>query len=106
MAYSRRGGGPGGGAGGGQGGAGGDGGDGLGGGIYTQSSDLGVASLTVTRSAIVVNQAGGGTGGIGGGDGQGIGGGVYISPGGTPSFYALTIIPHDHASTSHDNIYP
>jgi hypothetical protein len=87
------------------GGQGDSGGDGLGGGIYTESSALGVASLTVSSSAIVLNQADGGLGGTVGSDGQGVGGGVYISPLGTFTFDAFTIIAYNHASTSNDNIY-
>ena len=59
-----------------------------------------------SRCAIVLNQADGGPGGTGGSDGQGIGGGVYISPLGTFTFDAFTIIAHNHASTSNDNIFP
>jgi hypothetical protein len=91
---------------GGQGGTDGDGGNGLGGGILTESSPLGVASLTLTRSTIVKNQADGGPGGTGGSDGQGIGGVVYISTLGTFEFDVFTIIAHNHASTSNDNIFP
>jgi hypothetical protein len=90
---------------GGAGGNGGNGGNGLGGGIYTQSSPLGIASLTFARSAMVEKQASGGPGGSGGSDGQGIGGGVYISPFGTFTFDAFTVIAHNHASTSDDNIF-
>jgi hypothetical protein len=85
------------------GGQGGAGGDGLGGGIYTESSALGVASLTVSRSAIVLNQADGGPGGTGGSDGRGVV--VYISPLGTFGFDTFTIIAHNHASTSNDNVF-
>jgi hypothetical protein len=90
---------------GGQGGAGGNGGNGLGGGVYTQSSPLGIASLTLARSVIVANEANGGLGGTGGSDGQGIGGGVYIGALGTFEFDVFTIIAHNHASTSDDNIF-
>ena len=61
------------------------------------------ASATVSISQIENNLAQGGKGGNGGSDGDGIGGGVYYL--GTFSD-VLTVIKHNHASTSNDNIYP
>jgi hypothetical protein len=83
-----------------QAGRGGTGGDGLGGGLVVQTG----ASATVSDSRITHNQALGGEEGAGGSDGHGIGGGVYDL--GTVAFDALTVIKKNHASTSHDDIYP
>ena len=62
-------------------------------------------SLTVSASTITKNDANGGRGGKGGGsDGPGIGGGVYNL--GTFLSDLATVIARNHASTSHDNIFP
>jgi hypothetical protein len=60
----------------------------------------------VTGSTITHNQAEGGQGGSSGGTaGQGLGGGVYIA-GGALTLDAATIIAHNDASTSNDDIFP
>jgi hypothetical protein len=88
------------------GGNGGVGGNGLGGGIYNDGSTaFGVSSLTVTGSAITDNQAQGGQGDAPGDAGQGIGGGVYLAAGGIACEDALTVIAHNHASTSNDDVF-
>jgi hypothetical protein len=88
---------------GGKGGAGANGGDGLGGGIFLTAT----TTVTATNSKIEYNQALGGEEGNGGGgsDGQGIGGGVYNDLG-TFDEDLLTVLAHNLASTSHNNIYP
>ena len=76
-----------------------DGGDGLGGGVYNDSG----STTTVTGSSITQNWANDDKGKHGGSDGKGVGGGVY-------NLGTLTVNPakviKNHASTSHDNIYP
>jgi hypothetical protein len=80
------------------GGNGGSGGDGLGGGLYLASG----ATVHVSTSAITDNVADGGAGQGGGSNGQGIGGGVYN----LGSFSDLaTLLAHNHASTSNDDLY-
>jgi fibronectin-binding autotransporter adhesin len=84
---------------GGTGGAGANGGDGLGGGLYVAAT----GSATVTDSVITGNDADGGAKGKGSHVGQGYGGGVaYVG-----SFIkdALTVIDHNDATTSGDNLY-
>jgi hypothetical protein len=56
------------------------------------------SALTLTADAITHNRAEGGAGG------DGIGGGIYNL--GTLAVDGLTIIRHNHASTSNDNIFP
>jgi hypothetical protein len=83
-----------------RGGEGGNGGDGLGGGLA-----VGVgSSATAGNSTITHNSAAGGEAGAGGSDGQGVGGGVYRLGAFTPD--ALTVVKHNHASTSNDDIGP
>ncbi len=83
---------------GGEGGNGGDGGDGLGGGLFNDThSGLSVAASTITH-----NQAKGGKGKGGGSDGEGVGGGVYNL--GTFAFDVFTVIAHNQASTSNDDV--
>jgi hypothetical protein len=85
--------------------AGGSGGDGLGGGIFNGgASPFGTPDLSLHGCQVLFNEADGGTGGSGGSDGAGIGGGVF-SPG-TFAFDAMTLIAHNHASTSNDNLFP
>jgi hypothetical protein len=86
---------------GGAGGFGGNGGDGLGGGIY----DDALSTLTLARATVEHNRAVGGAAGLGGSDGQGIGGGLYVAPGGVASADLLTVIRHNHASTSDDDVF-
>jgi hypothetical protein len=85
---------------GGAGGSGANGGDGLGGGIAVVAK----SSATVNHSTIQFNQALGGRGGTGGSNGHGSGGGVYEA--GIFAHDAFTVIAHNHASTSGDNIFP
>jgi hypothetical protein len=85
---------------GGEGGAGAKGGNGLGGGIVV----LATSSATVTNSQIDHNAAVGGHAGHGGTGGDGIGGGVYN--GGLFTHDVLTIIAHNRASTSNDDVFP
>jgi hypothetical protein len=84
-----------------QGGSGAIGGDGLGGGLAIVAPG---ASATVSDSTITDNRALGGAGGAGGSAGHGIGGGVYNL--GSFSVDLATIIKHNHASTSNDDIFP
>jgi hypothetical protein len=70
----------------------------LGGGLYLASG----ASVHVSTSAITDNAADGGAGQGVGSNGQGIGGGVYNL--GAFS-YLTTVIAHNHASTSNDDLY-
>ena len=84
----------------GKGGAGGNGGNGLGGGIYSTSN----VSVSITQSTITHNDADGGAGSGGGTNGLGEGGGVYNL--GLFAFDVSTVIAHNHASTSNDDIYP
>jgi hypothetical protein len=84
---------------GGQGGAGANGGDALGGGIAVIVD----SSANVTASDIEHNDATGGSAGAGGSAGSGIGGGVYNL--GTFVYDGSTVIKHNHASTSDDDIF-
>jgi hypothetical protein len=81
-------------------GSAGNGGNGLGGGVFVDAH----ATLSLTESRITLNEADGGSGG-GGSDGQGVGGGVYVTPGGTASKDEVTVIKHNHASTSDDDVF-
>jgi hypothetical protein len=58
--------------------------------------------VTVSASRITDNRARGGDGGDGGTDGLGVGGGVYLTLGGVACADLLTVIHHNHASTSDD----
>ena len=88
---------------GGAGAAGGNGGAGLGGGLFNDGpSPFGTPSLTLLGCTVLFNEADGGAG-EGGSDGQGIGGGVYNL--GTFVYDLATVIAHNHASTSNDNIF-
>jgi hypothetical protein len=86
---------------GGEGGSGGNGGNGLGGGIYEDS----LSTLTLKVATVEHNRALGGDAGAGGSDGQGIGGGLYVAPGGVACADVLTVIAHNHASTSDDEVF-
>jgi hypothetical protein len=91
---------------GGEGEDGGNGGNGLGGGIYNDGSTAsGVSLLTITGSTINENVAQGGKGDGGGNDGQGIGGGLYLAAGGSACIDVNTVIAHNHASTSNDDVF-
>jgi hypothetical protein len=91
---------------GGAGAAGGNGGAGQGGAIFNGGpSPFGAPSLTLTHNRIVDNEADGGAAGAGGSAGQGVGGGVYVTAGGTASKDRATVIKHNHASTSDDNVF-
>jgi hypothetical protein len=79
---------------------GGHGGNGFGGGIYIATA----GSVSVTHGTITYNLAQGGQGDDGGSDGLGIGGGVYDL--GVFIFDPTTVIAHNHASTSNDNVFP
>jgi hypothetical protein len=90
---------------GGAGAAGGNGGNGLGGSIFNGGpSPFGTPNLTLDHCLILLNQADGGAAGVGGSDGLGVGGGVYNL--GTFAFDVFTVIKHNNASTSHNNIFP
>jgi hypothetical protein len=52
---------------------------------------------------VSLNEAQGGAAGTGGSGGAGVGGGVFNL--GTFAFDATTLIAHNHASTSSDNIF-
>jgi hypothetical protein len=83
-----------------EGGAGAVGGDGLGGGIFNGGpSPFGTPDLTLTGCLVSLNEADGGAGVTAG---AGIGGGVFNL--GTFSADAATIIAHNHASTSNDDL--
>jgi hypothetical protein len=80
----------------------------LGGGVWVGNGTglgrgAGGVTVTVTASTIIDNRADGGAGGDGGADGQGVGGGVYTL--GTFLVDALTVIRHNHASTSNDDCF-
>jgi hypothetical protein len=60
--------------------------------------------VLVVASDISSNQALGGLGDGSGTDGLGVGGGVYNL--GAFLFDPSTVIAHNHASTSHDDIFP
>jgi hypothetical protein len=79
---------------------GGNGGNGFGGGAYVASG----ATVGVTGSTISFNRAEGGKGDDGGSNGLGIGGGVYDL--GMFTFDVFTVIAKNHASTSHDDLFP
>ena len=90
---------------GGAGAAGGNGGNGLGGGIFNGGpSPFGTPDLTLVRSQVLLNEADGGAAGSGGSAGEGIGGGVFNL--GTFAFDLATLIAHNHASTSNDDVFP
>jgi uncharacterized protein (TIGR03118 family) len=74
-------------------------GNGLGGGAYNDNS----SSLTLKTSTVTGNHANGGDSGVGGSAGQGIGGGIYNL--GSFAFDAFTVIAHNHASTSNDDVF-
>jgi hypothetical protein len=76
-----------------RGGAGG--GNGFGGGVYISAG----AVFSLKGSTILFNVADGGEGPVG----QGVGGGVYNL--GTFDLDAASIVKHNHASTSNDNIF-
>jgi hypothetical protein len=69
------------------------------------NSAFGVSSLTVTGSTVTHNDADGGAAGAGGSAGQGIGGGLYLAAGGSVCIDVNTVIVHNHASTSNDDIF-
>ena len=60
---------------------------------------------TVTASTITHNRAKGGKGHDDSSDGQGIGGGVYLASGGSVCINWNTVIAHNHASTSNDDVF-
>src|SRR5262249_60336806 len=76
------------------------GGDGLGGGIF-------VGSGTATLKGVQVsgNQAQGGAEGQGTSRGQGLGGGVYADPAASVTADRRTLIVHNRASTSNDDVW-
>jgi hypothetical protein len=86
---------------GGRGGTGGNGGDGLGGGLAVQPT----TSATVEDSTVQQNRAVGGEASDGGSVGQGMGGGAYLAVGSTARADGATVIAHNHASTSDDDVY-
>ena len=91
---------------GGAGAAGGNGGNGQGGGIFNGGpSPFGTPDLTLKHCLVTLNEADGGAAGAGGSNGQGVGGGSYNNKG-TFTADAATVIAHNHASTSNDNIFP
>jgi hypothetical protein len=75
------------------------GGDGLGGGVYNIEG----STTNLTTFPITQNWARGSKGKNGGSEGQGIGGGLYNL---RASTFDSTTITNNHASTSHNNIYP
>jgi hypothetical protein len=92
---------------GGQGGAGADGGNGYGGGLWIgTTSSATISNAPGTQTRIENNAALGGPRGAGGSGGQGIGGGAYVAVGGMFSDDFLTIIAHNFASTSNNDIFP
>jgi hypothetical protein len=86
---------------GGEGGPGGNGGDGLGGAVYEDA----LSNLTLKGVGVKRNRAVGGEGDDAGSDGRGIGGGLYLTPGGVACADVLTVITHNHASTSDDDVF-
>jgi dienelactone hydrolase len=81
---------------------------GLGGGIWVGSGTgpgggVGGVAVTVSASRLTDNRAEGGEGRAGGADGQGVGGGIYNL--GTFLVDALSVIRHNHASTSNDDCF-
>jgi hypothetical protein len=83
------------------GGEGGSGGDGYGGGIFEDAP----SSLTLTGARVGHNRAVGGEGGPDGSDGEGVGGGLYLTPGAVACADVLTVIAHNHATTSDDDVF-
>jgi hypothetical protein len=82
--------------------SGGNGGNGQGGGIFNGGSSLfGTPDLNLFGCQIEFNQA---NGGAGASDGAGVGGGIFNL--GTLAFDLATVIAHNHASTSNDDIFP
>ena len=75
------------------------GGNGLGGGLYNGTG----STLTISASTITDNEAHASQGHNGGSDGTGVGGGIYSL--GSLS-YLDTIIEHNHADTSNDDLFP
>lgn len=71
--------------------------------VYTQLSND-CKRVAEELATCPQNDADGGEGGSGGSDGSGVGGGVYNL--GVLNLDSLTDIIHNHASTSHDNIFP
>jgi hypothetical protein len=57
------------------------------------------------RRTITDNQASGGAAGAGRNAGQGVGGGLYFVPGGIACLDVVTIVRHNHASTSNDDLF-
>jgi hypothetical protein len=96
---------------GGAGGAGGNGGNGFGGGLFNDGLSIapenaGIpAAVTVTGCTITDNQATGGAAGAGGSAGQGVGGGASFAAGGVVCLDVFTVIAHNHASTSNDDLF-
>jgi hypothetical protein len=71
-------------------------------GMYSDgNSDVGVTSLTLTKTTIAHNQAVGGDGN----DGLGIGGGAYLVAGGVAREDVFTLIAHNRVSTSNDDVF-
>ena len=76
-----------------------------GGGVeVSRFSTAATTGCTISTSDIEHNSAAGGMRGAGGTDGQGVGGGAH-NPG-TFLVDALTVIKHNRASTSNDDIFP
>jgi hypothetical protein len=96
---------------GGIGGAGGNGGNGFGGGLFNDGLSVAPknagtpATLTVSGCTITDNDAAGGAAGAAGSAGQGVGGGAYFAAGGVVCLDVFTVIAHNHASTSGDDIF-
>jgi hypothetical protein len=86
---------------GGQGGAYANGGDGLGGGLYVSAN----GTAAVTASTITHNDADGGAQGAGGQGGHGFGGGVAYKTGSVFTADVFSVILHNDADTSGDNVY-
>ena len=82
------------------GGGGGNGGNGFGGGIYLNNG----ATVSVPNSTSTNYKAVGGA--VSGGGTKGLGEGVGVYNFGTFSFDVFTVIAHNHASTSNDDIFP
>jgi hypothetical protein len=55
--------------------------------------------VIVVSAAVRLSSSGGGS------DGQGVGGGMYIAAGGDACIDLATIIMHNHASTSNDDVF-
>jgi hypothetical protein len=86
---------------GGEGESGGNGGEGLGGGVYEDA----LSTLTLKGARVKHNRAIGGEGDEGGSAGLGIGGGLYLAPGAVACADVLTVIAHNHATTSDDDVF-